>query len=245
MKNLITSMPALMALALAGGSRATARTANMTGMSVMDAGTGAELYTGANDPSIQIPGNVKNFAMEGYIGQQFTLTIRNTAAALRTVRLFAGYNTGDNAAASGQLADGDFNDTAGNAGLTATSSDPESNIRGFQRYVKDNPTRVVHLRIQTTVAEQLQQAIKVRRLDPFNQKGATSIVPALVVGGNQFNDKIAYLTTEIQLDDLSDILMNVVPTSSTTLTFFCGATLSRSQELEVKAAVAKSNLALR
>lgn len=239
MKNLILTMPALMGLALAGASDRT-RFANAMG----EGGSGVSLYTGEGDPSISIDGNVKNFSQEGHIGKEFTFTIDNAATASRTARLFAGYNTGDNAALAGQLVDGAFTDVNGNPGLSGTSADPDTSIRQFQRYVERNPTRVVHVRIQTTVASQLQQAIKIHKLNPFNQQGSTTIKPALVVGGNQFNDKIADVAVDIQLDDLSDITTNLVAGSSTTYTFFCGATLSSSQELAVKANTAKTNLML-
>lgn len=239
-----SNMAGLMALALA--SKTTGRHANIDGGMVraIDAGTSATLYTGENDPSISIDGNVRNFSQEGHIGKEFTLTLGNTAASVRTARLFAGYNTGDNDAAPGQVVDGAFNDVYGNPGLQASSNDPDVAIREFQRYVERNPTRVIHIRIQSDTESQVQQILKLHQLNPFNRQGYTSIKPGLTVTGNQYNANIADVQCDFQLDDKSDVTLNVLPGSKTTYTFFCGATLSASKELAVKAAVAKTNLAM-
>lgn len=240
----ISNMAGLMALALANQS--TGRHANIDGGMVraLDAGTGATLYTGENDPALSIDGNVQNFMQEGHIGKEFTFTIGNTANVVRTARLFAGYNTGDNDALPGQMKDGEFNDVNGNPGLQASSNDPDTLIREFQRYVERNPTRVIHIRIQSDTDGQVQQILSLHQLNPFNRQGVTSIKPGLTVTGQQFNPKIADVATDFQLDDKSDITLNVLPGSKTTYTLFCGATLSASKELAVKAAVAKTNLAV-
>ena len=235
----INSFSALLGLAMAHNVQA-ARFANMTG----DAGTGVTLYTGQDDPSISIDGSVKNFSQEGYIGKEFTLTLKNTAVATRTARLFAGYNTGDNAALPGQIVDGDFNDVNGNPGLTAASNSPSATIREFQRFCERNPTRIVHLRIQSDSDAQVQQVFSLRQLNPFNTQGSIQVKPGLTVTGAQYNPKIADVPCDFQIDDKSDMTLNVLAGSTTTYTFFCGATLSNGRELAVKAAVAKTNLAL-
>jgi len=233
MKKLISSLPALAALA-AANANPQERYANAAGVMA------PAVYTGANDPTIVIPGQVKNFALEGHINQQFSFTITNVAGSARFVQLFAGYNTGNLTARPGQLTDGVFNDIDGDAGLSAASTQARVRIAEMQQFFKENPTRVVRMRIQTNVEAQLLNTIECGKLDIFRSIGSETIYPATFIDSNSFNKDIVVFDTDLQIDDRSDIITTIAANSITTYTLYCGATLDKSNELQVKAAAGKA-----
>ncbi|GAA4353033.1 hypothetical protein GCM10023185_13250 [Hymenobacter saemangeumensis] len=232
MKNLITSMQALATLAALGGNQE--RYANATG----SAG-GMVPYTGQGDPTLAIPGQIKNFAVEGHINHQVSFTIKNTAMAAREVVLFPGYNLGNQDVRPGQMTDGEFYDRNGQVGLQAYSTNARVKLIEILQFFKENPTRVVQMRIQTNKDEQLLNTIELQRLDIFKAQGSDTITPSTYIGSNSFNTNIVTFDTDFQIDDRSDILTTIAPDSTTTYTLFCGATLDKSQELAVKAAIGK------
>lgn len=234
-------MSALKALAL-GNSGTGGRYAAATGLQLADNSNG---YTGQGDPDITIMGNVQSFAQEGHIQRRFGFSIRNTADAPRTVRLFAGYNTGDTTAAPGQLKDGSFNDVDGQPGLVATSTNSRKKIGGFLNYVLYNPTRIVAIRLSCATRSQYNQEINVGSLDPFVDTTSYPINSGLAFNSGSFNTDSADLNTDgLQLDDKSDITYTIGAGVTVDFLLFAGASLSPSQALAVKAAVAKNNLML-
>ena len=239
MKKLITTMPALLALALSNKGTG-GRYAAATGMQLANSS-----YTGQGDPDLVIPGNVQSFAQEGYIGHRFGFSIKNSSDGPLTARLFAGYNTGDLTAAPGQLKDGAFNDVDGRPGLVATSTNSRKKINGFLNYVLYNPTRIVAMRITCATRAQFNQEINVGSLDPFVDTTSYPINPGLAFNSGTFDDKVADVNTDgLQVDDKSDITYTIEAGTTVNFLLFAGASLSPSQALAVKAAVAKNNLML-
>lgn len=233
-------MAQLMSLALANTGTG-GRYAGATGLQLASDAA----YTGQGDPDVTFMGNVQNFAQEGHIQRRFGFSITNSAESARTVRLFSGYNTDDATAAPGQLKDGAFNDTQGRAGLTASSINSRKTIKGFQNYVLYNPTRVLQIRITCQDRSQFDQEISVGSLDPFVDTTSYPINPGLAFNSSTFSDKVADVSTDgLQLDDKSDITYTIEAGATVTFILFAGASLSPSQALAVKAAVAKNNLML-
>jgi hypothetical protein len=200
-------------------------------------------YTGQDDVALDISGDIQNFVQEGSVDKQIILQITNAAESARTAVLFPGYNLGNTTTRPGQITDGAFSDVDGNPGLSASSGRSGVTVKEILAFVKEFPTRVVATRIQSTVANQIQQTLEIGTLDIFKKKGGETLYPSTGVNGNTFNDKISTIETPgLQLDALSDISYTFVAGSTTTITLFCGATLNKAKELREKAAIATRNL---
>ena len=239
MKKLIQTMPHLMALALA--NNATARYAGVDGSNALQ--LAGPSYTGQGDPALKMMGTVQNFAQEGHVNRRFGFSITNSADAPRTVRLFAGYNTGDSTAAPGQLKDGAFNDVTGAPGLSASATNPRKPINGFLNYVLYNPTRILQARLNCSNKAQFSQEISVGSLDPFVDTASYPINPSLGFDSTTFDASVADVNTNgLQVDDKSDILFTILPGTTVNFILFAGASYDMSQALAVKAAVAQNNL---
>lgn len=233
----IKNFGALLALAHAGGSAQ--RHVGVTG----DLQLAASDYTGQGDPSLKIMGSVQNFAQEGHVQRRFGFSITNAAEVPRTVRLFAGYFTGDSTAAPGQLKDGAFNDVSGSPGLSASGTNAGKAIAGLLNYVLYNPTRIVAIRINCSNKAQFNQELNVGSLDPFVNTVSYPINPGLGFNGSTFDATVADINTNgLQLDETSDILYTILPGTTVNFLLFAGASIQQSQALAVKAALAQNNL---
>lgn len=230
----------LMGLALAGAGNGN-RYANASG-EMMLLQPSLSGYTGAGDPGIEITGAVQDFRQEGHLDKRFGVTINNASAEPRTVRLFSGYNTGDAAAAPGQLKDGAFTDITGAAGLSASSTKARKKIASWLRSLVQNPTRVVMIRVSTADQTQMQNEISAEELNEYVIVGSRTFNPSLSINGSTFNVKdVDMVTPDFQISDKSDVLYTINPGTQVTLIFFMGATLDKSKELAVKAAIGTSN----
>jgi hypothetical protein len=242
MKRNITNFSQLVTLALAASQEMNSnRYVGATGAtSLQVVGPG---YTGQGDESLKMMGTVQNFAQEGHVNRRFGFSITNNADVARTVRLFAGYNTGDTVAAPGQLKDGAFNDVTGAPGLVASATNPRKPINGFLNYVLYNPTRILQMRINCATKAQFSQEISVGSLDPFVDTTSYPINPGLAFDGSTFDPTVADVNTNgLQIDDKSDVLFTILGGATVNFILFAGASYDMSQALAVKAAVAQSNL---
>jgi hypothetical protein len=235
----ITTMSALRSLALAN-----AAIISNAGRYANASGNEMTVYTGANDPAINIMGAVQDFSQEGHQNRHFGFTLTNTAETARTARLFAGFNFSDNTTSPGQMVDGAFNDVNGDAGLSATPTSSASSIKQFMRYLLNNPMRVVLIRVKASTESQIDQEFEVRALDVFNKQGSYTLVPSQGITSGSFNAKISDLQTDgLQLDDVTEMLYSVQGKTTVTIQMYVGAILDQSAELRGKAAVAKQNIA--
>jgi hypothetical protein len=238
METKIKTLASLLALANAGGTEH--RYVGATG----DLQLLSPEYTGQGDPSLRMMGTVQNFAQEGHVNRRFGFSITNNdAEASRTVRLFAGYFTGDNSAAPGQLKDGSFNDITGKPGLSASGTNASKSIAHLLNYVLYNPTRILQIRMNCANKAQFSQELNVSSLDPFVNTVSYPINPGLGFSGNTFDATVADINTNgLQLDETSDILYTILPQTTVNFILFAGASIQQSQALAVKASVAQNNL---
>lgn len=192
-------------------------------------------YTGEGDEMLDFEGEVENFAAETTNQKQFIIEITNSEPTSRTGLLWGGYLSNNNSLAPGQIRTGAFNDKAGNSGLTANSN-VEKTIEEFLAYLYLNPTRVVQMRVSSSVASQIGQQFTIRELDPFKSGKTDYIRPQNFTNQNTFQDKTVLFPVEnFQFDDQNTLEYQFSGSSTTTITFYCGASLNGAKALRKKA----------
>jgi len=206
-------------------------------------GGDASLYTGEGDDFLEFEGSVQNFAQEGHENVQFTIEMVNANAATRTAILFPGYHHLNTTLAAGQMVDGAFNDTGGNAGLTASSLG-EKTIRELLEYLKYVPSRWVAVKINSTLASQIQSDFTITNLNPFKTAESRHIRPKTFQNQNVNQDKIITVPVNEQLDFETRVTYPFVGSSTTSLTFFFGARMNQAGALRKKARKGKASVAV-
>jgi|GEM_PF-3382373 len=202
------------------------------------------IYTGQDDDLLHFEGTVQNFAGERNANKQFKFTVANAATVTRTAVIWPGYLKGNSTLAPGQLADGAFNDTAGNSGLTGTSNSLKT-IAELFAFLERVPTRMWAISIRTTVEAQMSNNFTVKAKSPFDDDVTTQIRPADNQDQTNFQLKILQFFTpeNFQLDYETLITYPFVASSSTTLTLYFGASLNIARSLKVKAQKANTGMA--
>lgn len=203
---------------------------------------GEFLYTGEGDDFLDFDGEVENFSGEFNIEKQFVFSVANTATVTRTAVLWAGYLKGNSTLAPGQIVDGTFNDTAGNAGLTGAATVSGQTIAEFFAYLEFNPTRIVGIKISSTSQTQIENAFTLQRLNPFRTEKSKILRPAQYQDQQVFQEKIIQFKADFQLDDQMKLTYPFVASSTTTLTWYCGASLNLAKGLAKKARKAHRNI---
>ena len=201
-----------------------------------------DLYIGEDDDFLDFDGEIKNFAQEGALQKQFKVQVVNAATASRTAVIWPGYFKGDSTNAPGQLSDGAFNDTGGNAGLTGSSGISGKTIAEFFAFLEHNPTTVVQLKIASTVATQIDNDITVQMLNPFREERSQFLRASDYVNQQVYQDKTIVFPVELQLDNQVKLTYPFVASSTTSLIFYCGASLNLAQTLRKKRKRAKRNI---
>lgn len=204
-----------------------------------------EAYTGYGDDLLSFDGDIRSFAQEldENLEKQFTVSVVNANAAARTFLLQAGYLLGNTTLAPGQLVEGAFNDVNGAAGLTGATLEQKS-IQELMLFLNNCPTRLLAFKIQSSVANQVNNNLTYQRLNPFKQEETKTIRPKNFINQDTYqNDQVTF-PVDVQLDPLSKLTYNIIGTSSNYVTLFFGASLNISQALEKKAARAKDTVAM-
>ena len=111
-------------------------------------------------------------------------------------------------------------------------------------YVKEIPTRVLMLRVQTNTTAQLQQSLSIGRLSIFGKERASYVRPGVAQSESNLNDKIVTLPVDFQLDNLADISYTILASTDVTLTFFCGASANVAAYLRRRASKGKTTTSL-
>lgn len=186
---------------------------------------------GEGDDLLHFRGNGTNLATQGL--DQFTMIITNANAASRTARIFCPIATDYATQYPGLVATGAFNDTGGNAGLSGASGTSFS-IETWLYYVQKNPSRLMHLREQSTVNGQLVNALTLDEINPYRDITNTLIYPQNEIGQDTFNQNIVIFKVNAQLDYLKDLQLTFVGSSTTYLTFYMGAEFNSAKALEKK-----------
>ncbi len=205
--------------------------------------TGMSFYDGGADDLLSFTGDIRSFAQEldKNLEKQFTVSLVNANASTRIPVLFAGYYLGNATLAPGQMVEGAFNDINAAAGLTGATQEAKS-IQELNLYLNASPTRLLAMKIQTTVANQLNQNLTYQRLNPFMVEPTTTIRPKNWVNQDTFqNDQVTF-PVDVQLDQLAKLQLPIVGSSTVYITFYYGASLNIAYALEKKAARARVNI---
>lgn len=200
-------------------------------------------YTGEDDDLLSFQGDIRSFAQEldRNLEKQFSVQVVNANVAQRTAILFAGYLLGNATLAAGQLVEGAFNDTGGNAGLTGSTQEAKS-IQELSLFLNYVPTRLLALKIQSTVAGQLNTNATYKRNNPFKDEESLTIRPKNFINQDTNQTDQVTFPVDVQMDALSRITYPFIGSSTTFVTFYFGASLNIMQALEKKAARARVNI---
>jgi hypothetical protein len=206
-------------------------------------GNGGFMYTGEGDDLLSFAGSIQNFSGElvEHLDKQFVVTIVNANAAKRTALLFAGYVKGNATLAPGQLIEGAFNDTSGAAGLTGSTAS-EKSIEELLLFVNSVPTRLLALKIKSTVSDQASESFTYQRLSPFQTLPTKILRPDNFQNQDTYQDKIVTFPANVQIDDQAQLKCPVVGASTIRIAFFFGTSINMALTLERKAAKAHSQI---
>ncbi|MEM7036280.1 MAG: hypothetical protein AAF570_04810 [Bacteroidota bacterium] len=190
-------------------------------------------YTGFDDDLVDFGGNgveSLSFADEIKSGKHFSVEITNAHATdTLNMYLFGGdlYDPGTN----GVMTEGAFNDIDAKAGLTATG-DPFS-VDRLLKWCNKNPSRIAGIKIQSTVASQLEKTIVIEKWSPFRQLPTHYIRISNYKDENDFQDKIATIRDPFQVDDQT-LVKIPIPIGTTTITLYFGGSINLAKALDKK-----------
>lgn len=202
-----------------------------------------QFYTGEDDDLLSFEGDIRSFAQEldKNLEKQFSVSVVNANAAARTAKLYAGYFLGNSTLAPGQLVEGAFNDTGGNAGLTGATLEAKS-IQELNLFLNACPTRLLAMKIQSNVAGQLNNNLTYQRNNPFKTEETITIRPKNFINQDTYqNDQVTF-PVDVQLDQLAQVAYPFVGSSTNYVTLYFGASLNIMQALEKKASRARINI---
>jgi hypothetical protein len=128
---------------------------------------------------------------------------------------------------SGQTVDGVLTDGTIATSVTGTATDAALKIAYLQEFIKNNPTRIVEIIIQSDVAAQFSQTIVIGQASPFRKLSSNSLDLTDFTPPTNFNDKkaiipIAVVFPEMQLDNQTIILLPVTAESTVKVTLKIG-----------------------
>ncbi len=205
-------------------------------------------YDGSGDDVLDFGGHdgAQSFQLKGHKNRQFTMIIANANAAVRTARIYGGYNQLTPTLSVGLVATGAFNDVDGNAGLSGASGNANKTIEEFLNFLLFNPTRIPAIKIKSTVASQIESVLSVDTLTPFSATTQSlEIYPDNEQNEYTFQDKVAVLATDFQLSNQENAVLPIQPLSTATVTWFAGASYNTASALQTKARKAQRNIAAR
>lgn len=204
---------------------------------------GMNFYTGADDDLVNFEGDIRSFAQEldKNLEKQFTVSVVNANAAARSAAMQSGYYKGNATLQAGQLVEGAFNDTSGAAGLTGATQEQKS-IEELFLFLNECPTRLLAMKMQSTVAGQLNNNLTYQRLNPFKAEETKIIRPKNYINQDTYqNDQVTF-PVDVQLDSLSKLLLTFTGTSTTYVTYYFGASINLQYALEKKFQRAKETI---
>jgi hypothetical protein len=201
----------------------------------------ALMYSGQGDSFLDFTGNASDFGSEASFDKIFRITIINANVADQDVILNPSYNPSN---ALRVVRDGVIPYAAGQTDLSATGS--PNTIAELLAFIKANPTGVNKLTIKSNNAAQLQQAIILSVKSPFSTPQSERINLESFISEFASNDKLATIKREFQLDDQTEALVKIPGAvggvaTSTTFTFYFGATLNAAKALRSKKTIALQN----
>lgn len=195
-------------------------------------------YTGKGDAFLDFKGNAADFGSEINLDKVFAFTITNASANAQIVLLNPSYYP---SVLARVIKTGAIAYAGGATDLTAAGS-PNS-IEEFLSFIKANPTVIVKTQIKSNNASQLDRALVFSKKSPFKLPDSDRINLASFLSEFASNDKLATVKREYQLDDQTELSLEIPPAvggvpTTTTITFYCGASLNTANALANKKAQA-------
>ncbi|MFZ1807950.1 MAG: hypothetical protein WAU36_12030 [Cyclobacteriaceae bacterium] len=231
-------------LSIMGGAMTVQQLENEAGkLSYFEGGKAMQFYTGFDDDFLSFEGDIRSFAQEldKNLDKQFTVSIVNANAASRVTLLYAGYFLGDATNKPGQLVEGAYNDVNAAAGLTGATTESRP-IKELHLYLNAVPTRLLALKIQSTVAGQLNSNLEYQRFNPFKTEETKIIRPKNFINQDTYqNDQVTF-PVDVQLDQAAQLKYTIAGSSTNYVTFYFGAGLNVMEALEKKAMKAGINI---
>lgn len=124
--------------------------------------------------------------------------------------------------------------------VVATAADKK--IRWFQEYVKNNPTRVVGMKLAASDPSAFQKSMTLKRAYPFMDKGDRRINFAKHYKANQNQDAFIDIAESFQLDCDTVAIIEIPASTTIDLTFYIGAVAAQGESLQKRADIASANL---
>ncbi len=205
-----------------------------------DSGVGLQdgEYTGLDDDMVDFGSSGASFASELANHKVFTTIITNGTGLVQRVSFGASMEP---VPGTNQLQEGVVN---GIAGLTC-SGDPHS-YDFFKKFIARYPARLVAMKITSTSEAQLSQSINVTRISPFEQLGSKPQSLSSSTRETNVNTRMVTLQNlNYQLDDQTDLSINIPANTTSTFTLYIGAIFNGAKALNEKATRAKRSSVVR
>ena len=198
---------------------------------------------GITNPFVNFGNGNNSFAVQDDSARSFSIRITNTTPQNGTARtltavLFGGYRGQITNAVPGLMKTGAFNDKAGNAGLSASSTETQS-IEDLQHFLLREPTELLGLlfRYENNSASQISSKVTVLQNSPFtgDDKTLISIQPQIRQDPANPNDKILPLSLRgqgIVVGYDKQIEYPILADTSVVVTFFFGGSFSTMKAME-------------
>lgn len=168
----------------------------------------------------------KKAAKDG--GRVFKLTVTNGVASDNSFYLNPSYlisATTNGHPLSGKGITGEALTFTGSPGTSSTAA-----LQNLYNYLLYNPQIAISLRITSTVASQMDEAISVTYLDPFKASPvANSLFISSYVDENTYQDKRATIDEALPFDNQTQIIVPIKASSTMTITIFFGPAINLAQ----------------
>jgi hypothetical protein len=190
-------------------------------------------YSGFGDEFVDLGSKAVDFSQEMATGRIFAITITNGSGVQQKVFLTPSYNPTD---ATRVVRDGAI-PTAGNI-ATLTGAGSPTTIAEWLAFISKNPSRVVAFQIASSTSAQLGVIMNIVPKSPYNTLENRLIPLGAFRNEYAFNDKIVTIKQGFQVDDQTEVSVDVPAGATTTFTFYMGAILNTAKALNDKALIA-------
>lgn len=209
-------------------------------------------YLGFNDDFLEFEGGATSFANEVLTGRRFTVQLDNTqggtseaiaASTDKKVILIPSFDP----KGGHVLQDGNNTVGAAHGGanqVVAVSGIPNTLV-SLQKWIALNPVRCLGLKLETTNTLQMGKFLTVASRSPFRNLPDENIYIQDYKTENQYNEKVATIMRPFQMDNQTDVILELSKNSIVTVTFYFGAALNTAKALRSKSNVANNVLAVK
>lgn len=195
---------------------------------------GEENYSGEDLSELHddFTGTMQNVA-DGTMNRQFTFTIVNANAAVRTAILVPGLGYNINTPAQGVVKTGAHGSIESASTDLTTAGSPKT-IEAFLDFIRRNPAMCRGVKISSTVATQIAQTMVVKKESPFQDLASEIINLDSYQDEYGFKDKMVTVARNIQFDDQTRIELPIAGSSTCTITWFFKEILNPAVTLKRK-----------